>query len=647
MSLGFILRRVNYLHSCFDACLVAASLYLSFVARLGFDYTSDSISTLKTLLPLFVAIRIGTFLLSGIYDIKWRYISTKDALLIGKAIALSSVVIVATTYLVDIGRIPRSVFFIDAAFLTVLMAASRLLRRLCFEYVALRRMAGEGKGTIVYGVGVQGRAISHRITTDASLGLRLVGFIDDNPIERGRTIYGHKVLGSQSDLPYIFDAWGVQEIILAFSEVPASLLQTLIPLCKKHGVTLRRLAEFSLPTSKSGADLFRSIELGDLLGRKQKVVDLTLAASMIRGKTVLITGAGGSIGSELSRQVLGFKPRDLILVDHSEFNLFTIEHELRAKAGNAVSLVPALVDVKDKSSLERIFSQYSPRIVIHAAAYKHVQLVEQNPSAAILNNIEGTKNILDLSEEHGVETFVLISTDKAVNPVGVMGATKRVCELLVQLAGERTRRRFCSVRFGNVLGSSGSLIPLLQRQISAGEALTITHPDMTRYFMLIPEAVSLVLRASTIAKPGDVAILDMGEPVKIVDIAASLRSLMGRDEQDNPIVFVGVRPGEKMYEELYLCGNEVLTQDPNIFVLPAGDGAMQTGRLDLSVYEAVEKVIGLARMGDPESGSALLAFVNCYGRRQGFGQVLGGKEGKQDSAPKPPSELRVARIGNG
>jgi FlaA1/EpsC-like NDP-sugar epimerase len=613
MSVKRILRRLNYLHGFFDCGLVVFSLYASLAARVGFDGLIELGGILTSLLPFFLVLRIGTFLVARVYDIKWRYVSTKDSVTIVKSIVFSSLLIIATTYLLDLGHLPRSMFFIDAVFLLVLMAGSRVLRRIWFEHCASREMEGSGKSTLVYGAGVSGRALAHRITTDASMGLRLVGFIDDNPVEQGRTIYGRKILGSWAELPYILDQWRVQELILGFSNVSGEFLQRLIPVCKRYGVRLRRLGDFASGNGERDG-MLRSIELGDLLGRKQKSVDLSKASSLLRGQTVVITGAGGSIGSELSRQVLGFAPKTLILVDHSEYNLYTIEHELRSLCPSSSELIPALVDVKDRNSLARIFAQYEPHVVLHAAAYKHVQLVEQNAPEAILNNIEGTRNLLDLAEKHDVGTFILISTDKAVNPVGVMGATKRACELLVQGVGSRTKRRYCSVRFGNVLGSSGSLIPLLQKQIIMGQPLTITHPDMTRYFMLIPEAVSLVLRAATIASPGDVAILDMGEPVKIVDIAKSLRALMGKSEDESPIVFTGIRPGEKMYEELYLCGDEVMTQDPNIFLLPAGDGAADDRRLDISVYDAVQKILDLAKIGDSASARALFKLVKRYSR---------------------------------
>lgn len=610
-----VLRRANYLHSVFDAGLIIASLYLSLSARLGWDTAISSMSTLNALLPLFVLLRIATFLGMGVYDIKWRYVSAKDSVTILRAILLSSALIISTTYLVDIGRLPRSIFFIDAAFLTLLMAGTRLLRRIAFEYSTHRELGGKGRVTLVYGAGVGGRALAHRIVTDPTLGLHLAGFVDDNRIEVGRTIYGKKVLGTSAELPYLLSRLAVQELIVAFSDVSPSKLQELIFVTKKANVKLRRLTDFTGGHSVQASGLFRNIELGDLLGRQQKKVDLSAAAPLIRGKKVLITGAGGSIGSELSRQVASFRPHTLVLLDHSEYNLYAIDHELRADSSRGTAIVPALVDVKDREALGRVFDEHQPDVVFHAAAYKHVQLVELNSCTAVLNNIEGTRAVLDLSVKNNVGTFVMISTDKAVNPVGVMGATKRVCELLVQATGEQTGRRFCSVRFGNVLGSSGSLIPLLQKQISAGESLTITHPDMTRYFMLIPEAVSLVLRAATIANPGDVQILDMGEPVKIVDIASSLRALMGRTEIENPIIFTGIRPGEKMYEELYLCGNEVLTQDPNIFVLPAGDGATGFGGRETGLGQEVEKIIAMAQDGSPAVATELLSFVNQYGRR--------------------------------
>lgn len=324
---------------------------------------------------------------------------------------------------------------------------------------------------------------------------------------------------------------------------------------------------------------FHEPKLEELLNRPPIEVDLTDVSHQLSNQVVLVTGGGGSIGSELCRQIIKMRPQTLLILDHSELNLYMIDCELKEmKSDVPVKII--LADIKDMKAVKNVFDTYKPSFVYHAAAYKHVHLVENNPYVSIINNIVGTRNLVDCSLNADVDTFVMISTDKAVNPSSVMGSTKRVCELVVTEAATKTQKRFCSVRFGNVLGSSGSLIPLLKKQVYAGGPVTITHPDMTRYFMLIPEAVRLVLKAGSISTPGDVNILKMGEPVKIVDIAKKVITLMGRTEEEIPIAFVGMRPGEKLYEELYLVGNETETRHKDIMVLPNGDSVYDPSQFD-------------------------------------------------------------------
>ena len=296
-------------------------------------------------------------------------------------------------------------------------------------------------------------------------------------------------------------------------------------------------------------------------------MDLNPVADQLRNMAIMVTGAGGSIGSELCRQILQMRPLKLIILDHSELNLYNIDSELR-EMGSTVEIVSILADIKELQSLTKIFKKYSPDYVYHAAAYKHVHLVESNPYSSIINNVVGTKNLIDCALSSEVKTFVMVSTDKAVNPLSVMGATKRVCEMLITEAAEKSGRRYCSVRFGNVLGSSGSLIPLLEKQVLSGTPVTITHPEMMRYFMLISEAVKLVLKAGQLSNPGDVYILKMGPPVKVIEMARKVIHLLGKTEKEIPIVFTEIRPGEKLFEELYLVGNETPTEHQDILVLP-------------------------------------------------------------------------------
>jgi len=353
----------------------------------------------------------------------------------------------------------------------------------------------------------------------------------------------------------------------------------------------------------------REVELKDLLRRAPHAIDITSTREMIRGKRVLVTGAGGSIGSEIVRQVLSFDPSRLVILDHSEFNLYTIDQELRSHIGYEEKIVPALVDVCDKNCIKDIFEKYRPEIVIHAAAYKHVHLVESNPYSSILNNIQGTQNLLNFCQQFDVKTFVLVSTDKAVNPAGIMGATKRICEIMTSIAALKTEKVYCSVRFGNVLGSSGSLIPLLKKQIESGLPLTITHKEITRYFMLIDEAVSLVLKAASISKPGDINVLKMGEPVKIIDIAESLIRLMGKTPEQIEIKYTGLRPGEKMFEELYISGNELNTEHPDILVLPKGDALPSQFSID-EFNTCINEVISYAEESDQKAIVKLSSLIN-------------------------------------
>lgn len=359
---------------------------------------------------------------------------------------------------------------------------------------------------------------------------------------------------------------------------------------------------------------FLEPRLEDLLGRPAVNVDLGAVHNQIKNKVVMVTGGGGSIGGELCRQIIQMSPKKLLVLDHSELNLYLIDCELRSMNLD-VSVEVILADVKDQTTLRNVFEEYHPEIIYHAAAYKHVHLVEKNPYSSIINNVVGTRNVIDCSLEFGVETFVLISTDKAVNPTSVMGATKRVCELIVTEAARKSGKRYCSVRFGNVLGSSGSLIPLLKKQVYAGGPVTITHPDMTRYFMLIPEAVKLVLKAGQISRPGDVNILKMGAPVKIVDIAMKLITLMGRKLEEVPIVFIGARPGEKLVEELYLCGNERETEHKEIMVLPNGDSVYDSSQFNnQELRSVIAKLVNYSTICD-EQALKILRKLSCLHMR--------------------------------
>ncbi len=446
--------------------------------------------------------------------------------------------------------------------------------------------------------------------SDASLHTHVVGFVDDDADKLGSLICNIRVLGDRTCLPKVFEQFQVEELIVAIKDLPGNALSEVLAMARAAKVRPKLVSDLAYGGAGEKFEMLRDVSLDDLLKRPKANIDLTDISRACQDRTILITGAGGSIGSEIARQVAQFGPARLLLLDHSEFNLYSIDHELRAVMGDSSLIVPLLVDLRDREALRRIMLEHRPQIVFHAAAYKHVHLVEYNPNSAILNNVQGMRNLLDFSKELNVERFVLISTDKAVNPAGVMGATKRLCELMMAQAARETGRLYCAVRFGNVVGSSGSLIPLLKKQIRDGGPVTITNENMTRYFMLIREAVSLVLMASTTAGPGDICILKMGEPIRIVDIARNLITLLGKTEKEVPIVFIGTRPGEKLHEELYLSGEEIDTHHADILLLPKGGQESMTlvQRGDF-LERAVHRLIEDAQAGLAEAKHDLMTMV--------------------------------------
>lgn len=617
---GIRFARLSATHVVPDLLLMVASWYLALGLRLSGANFFDYLPLLGSQLPIFVAVRFVFFAVVGVYDIIWRYFSISDSLRLARAVAGSTVVLIALSYLVDFGRLPRSLFFIDALVLLAGLGAMRLARRMAYEAsVGKGTTPADGKPVVVFGAGMLGKNLVQRIESDPTFGYRVEGFLDDDPKKTGRSVAGVRVLGTREDLETLILSHRPAEVIVAIANLPGETMRQIVQVCCNHKVQVRLAGRL---LRKPGEDRelghLRPITLPDLLNRSERTLDAASAiGAHIRGRTVLVTGAGGSIGSELCRQLLECEPASMLLLDHSEFALYRLESELRARFGERANLVPLLADLKSASQVEDVFRKHGPQVVFHAAAYKHVPLVEANALAAITNNVGGTWNLLQASDRYPVDIFVLVSTDKAVNPVGVMGATKRVCELLVAAAGWRSGRRYSAVRFGNVLGSSGSLVPHIEKQIEAGEPVTVTHAEMERFFMLIPEAVSLVLRAACLAEPGDIAILRMGDPVKIVDIARSLIALKGYTEEQIPIVFTGVRPGEKLREELYLRGDELVTEDPDVVILPTRPSAYadRAAILDATspLLSSVEHMLRLAARFDNE-GQAMLHKLAAYPR---------------------------------
>jgi FlaA1/EpsC-like NDP-sugar epimerase/lipopolysaccharide/colanic/teichoic acid biosynthesis glycosyltransferase len=436
-----------------------------------------------------------------------------------------------------------------------------------------------------------------RRSGDGSERLAPVGFIDDDSRLTGQMIEGVKVLGTITDLPRILAEKRVEMLVISDADMPARVVREIASFCNEANVRVKTLPGLSdLQHRKTALSQMRDVQIEDLLGRQPVQLDLQEIGVFLRGQRVLVTGAGGSIGSELARQVAGFTPAELVLLDHAENGLYYVHNELVAQHGE-LPLHPVVADIKDARGIELIFQRFRPNVVFHAAAHKHVPLLEISPREAVLNNVVGTKNLMLSAERHGVGKFVLISTDKAVNPSSVMGTSKRVCEMMLQARSKRSRTQFVAVRFGNVLGSDGSVIPLFQRQIARGGPITVTHPETRRYFMTIPEAVRLVIQAGAIGKGGEVLLLDMGEQVRIVDLARQLIRLSGlREGEDIQIKFTGLRPGEKLFEELHSDAERMrITHHQRIMVwdLDARD--------DESLQREVAELEKMAEDGSPEA----------------------------------------------
>ena len=601
-----LLKRINLGHLLLDISLFAISLYGSLILRLEWQGFFAVLPVANRLILPFVLIKLSILIATQCYDIVWRHVSARDAFRLVRAIGIACVAIIAVTYLSNVGRLPRSVFLIDAGLSALLITGSRILTRLYFEHSSETKYQGNERLAIIFGTGVSARALATRYQSDTHLGIRVLGFLTDDEQEIGRIIAGLKVLGTSRDLEQTLSLYPVDELIMAVETSPTEL-RSILTTCRRHNIKPRRTSQRG--ASEEGTLGTRSIELRDLLNRPSKDIDIEGIQELLKNKRVLVTGAGGSIGSEISRQVLNYGPAQLLMLDHSEYNLYQIDQELRLSKNDLSFIVPILADIKERDTLSSILHEYAPEVILHAAAYKHVHLVEGNPYPAMINNVEGTLNLLSIANEIKVSNFIQISSDKAVNPVGVMGATKRVCEMLVSEADKRFSGNYCSVRFGNVLGSSGSLIPLLQSQISANDPLTITHPETTRYFMLIPEAVSLVLTAAASSANGDIYILKMGEPIRILDIAKSLLTLTGRDPENYPLIITGLRPGEKLHEELYLSGREVNTENPDILILPKSQKAKQ----DENIFEEVRKLLDAARRADGVALRSLSELAHSQG----------------------------------
>ena len=559
----------------FDIVLLPVAAYVSYVLRLErLDITPFWESWL---LFSVVAIVLTTVIFKGVglYARYWRYASIDELLLLTGAITISVIGTSAITAVFSWGILletlyPRSLPLIFLLSALAGTALPRLLLRLWGRYQ--NSYNGRGKAmqpVLVMGAGDAGAMIVRELRQNTHLGLRVVGLLDDDPYKHGFSIHGVPVLGGREEIPTVVRRMHIKQIVIAMPTASGKTIRDIVALCEKTAVSTKIVPGiYEILDGTVSVNQLRDIDIEDLLRREPVQTDIQAMKKALQGKRVLVSGGGGSIGSELCRQILRCRPSELILLGHGENSIFEIYHELRRWQVADTTIHPVIADVRFAERIEAIFTQTRPQVVFHAAAHKHVPLMELNPAEAVTNNVLGTRNILQAAQAAGVERFVMISTDKAVNPTSIMGVSKRVAELLVHQAAAKSGLPYVAVRFGNVLGSRGSVVLTFKKQIANGGPVTVTSPEMTRYFMTIPEAVQLVLQAAVLGSGGEVFVLDMGEPVKIMDLARDIIELSGLEVgRDIDIDIIGCRPGEKLYEELFIKGEEYhRTEHEKIFI---------------------------------------------------------------------------------
>jgi FlaA1/EpsC-like NDP-sugar epimerase len=586
-----------------DILLLSGALFLAFLIRFEFHLPRPYFILYYQMLPLVLIIKIGCFYFFDLYRGMWRFTSITDLLNIIKASCISSLLVISLIHFSHSRFIgfPRSVFIMDWCFTILLISGYRLCIRLYFEQISgdktssiptrqvltmfFKKMA-ETKRLLIIGAGNGGEKIYREIHNNANLQFMAIGFLDDDVAKVGKTIHGIPVLGQISDIKRIAKQLNVDEALIAIPSATSGQMRKILAHCKESGIKYKTIPGMGeLINGKVTVNTIREVDYRDLLGREMIKLDEDKIGSYLKGARVIVTGAGGSIGSELCRQICRFKPECIVLYERAESPLFEINYELEHDFGN-IEIIPVLADVQDKEQIEKAFNVYRPQTVFHAAAYKHVPMLENQPWKAVDNNILGTANLIEITNKFSVERFVFVSTDKAVRPANVMGASKRIAEMLIQSQNGcgLSLTKFMTVRFGNVVGSVGSVVPLFKKQIQKGGPVTVTHPDVTRFFMTIPEACQLILQAGAMGNGGEIFLLEMGTSIKIVDMARDLIRLSGFEpEEDIKIEYIGLRPGEKLYEELIIDGEDVMpTSHEKIMVLKGMDCNLQllNGEID-------------------------------------------------------------------
>ncbi len=548
-------KAVRVVQLAIDFVMALLCVVLAYLVRFDAVLPEAFAQQMLIMAPVIAVARLATNRIAGVYRVVWRYVGVREAILFGRAVLSLSAVLLVLRFVAppgSIAKLPFSIIIMEATFFYLGLAGTRLLRRILHEsQKATNESSSDATATLLIGAGQNGLAIAKEsLKHRAALGIHAVGFLDDDQTKRGMEVNGLKVLGTLEDIRDVIKSTDAKQVIITSSAVPSKAILELIDVCRPMGVPVRTVPGLLELLDKGlSAKSLRDVRIEDLLSRDPVPPSMSMddLRGVFSGKRIMVTGAGGSIGRELCRQLMALSPSKLFFLERDENNLFEVHREVEGTAGQGITV---LADIQDRKELHKIFKEHKPQIVFHAAAYKHVPMMERFPTESAKNNVFGTKTLAELSDEHGVESFLMISTDKAVNPSSVMGATKRMAEVIIQNLAPQSKTKFSCVRFGNVLGSRGSVIPIFREQIRKGGPVTVTHPDATRYFMTIPEAANLVIQASTLGDCGEVFVLDMGQPVKIMDLARQMIHLSGANEDQVKIQIMGSRPGEKLFEEL-------------------------------------------------------------------------------------------------
>jgi FlaA1/EpsC-like NDP-sugar epimerase len=545
----------------------AAAYALAILLRFDFKLPREQLRIMLAIAPWYFPLKLLAFYYMRSFHGWWRYVTFADLADLLKASGLATLLVASADYFVFANvHVPRGILILDLVTTILLFGGLRSFVRLFREHFIPMVRSSNARRALVVGASRSGETLVRLLRNEERWGYRAVGFIDEDVKLIGTRMGGLPILGTPNDVRPIAKRLEIEDVLVAAESLPGDVMRTLTEQCRRDGLRLRVMPSADELVRGVFRPVGRPVEIKDLLKREPVTLDEASIATLLRGKRVMVTGAGGSIGSEICRQVLNFSPDTVALVERFENNLFLIDREIRG-LHNGDSIIPYVADILDETRMRRVFAEFRPEVIFHAAAHKHVPMMEMNPGEAIKNNLFGTKLVGDLAKEFGASHFVLISTDKAVNPTSVMGVAKQLAERCVYTANSDGSTRFMVVRFGNVLGSAGSVVPIFQEQIQNGGPVTVTHPDMQRYFMTIPEASQLVLQAAALGRGGEVFVLDMGQPVKILDLVHDMLYLSGLRPGDIEVKFTGIRPGEKLFEELRFDNEQVLpTSHPKVHV---------------------------------------------------------------------------------